>query len=147
MKTTFSLALALVLLAAAAIADAPKPPGIEDGQVTQLSDAKWIAPPIPNFPPGVIASPPAAHPPPRGPRRLRGLRKAPGRPALPAALAPRPRAGGRPLGQGPPPRGWQSEPGPGRDLLRHPGESAAQPRLRRRRRLRPLPPPHRQDRL
>jgi len=62
MKTTSSLALVLVLLAAAALADAPKPPGMEDGQVTQLSDAKWVAPPIPNFPAGVMASPLAVDP-------------------------------------------------------------------------------------
>lgn len=55
MKRIFSFAL--VLIAAAALADAPKPPGMEDGQVTQLADAKWVAPPLPGIPAGVMAAP------------------------------------------------------------------------------------------
>lgn len=60
MKRIFSFAL--VLIAAAALADAPKPPGMEDNQVTQLADAKWVAPPLPGIPAGVMASPLAVDP-------------------------------------------------------------------------------------
>jgi quercetin dioxygenase-like cupin family protein len=60
MKKIYSLAL--VLIVASAVADAPKPPGIEDGQVTNLADAKWVAPPLPGFPAGVMASPLAVDP-------------------------------------------------------------------------------------
>ena len=49
--------LALVFIAAAVLADAPKPPGMEDVQVTQLADAKWVTPPVPGLPSGVMASP------------------------------------------------------------------------------------------
>jgi len=55
MKRLSSLALAFI--AVAALADAPKPPGMEDAQVTQLGDAKWVAPPVPGLPAGVMASP------------------------------------------------------------------------------------------
>src|SRR5215470_17021323 len=56
MKKIFSLAL--VLFAAAALAaDPPKPPGMEDGQVTNLADAKWIVPPMAGIPAGVMAAP------------------------------------------------------------------------------------------
>ena len=56
------LSFALVLIGAAALADAPKPPGMEDAQVTQLADAKWVAPPLPGIPAGVMASPLAVDP-------------------------------------------------------------------------------------
>jgi quercetin dioxygenase-like cupin family protein len=61
MRKIASLA-ALVLWVATVSADAPKPPGMEDAQITQLADAKWVAPPMPGFPAGVMASPLAVDP-------------------------------------------------------------------------------------
>jgi quercetin dioxygenase-like cupin family protein len=61
MKKLLAL-FALALAAVTARADAPKPPSMDDGQVAQLADAKWVAPPVPGFPAGVMASPIAVDP-------------------------------------------------------------------------------------
>src|SRR5262249_55187991 len=62
MKSLISFA-SLVLVAVSARADAPaKPPSTEDGQVSQLADAKWVVPKDPKIPAGVMASPIAVEP-------------------------------------------------------------------------------------
>jgi quercetin dioxygenase-like cupin family protein len=58
MKSTIAFVIAL---AAAAAADAPKPPSSEGPLVSHVADAKWVAPKL-DVPPGLMASPIAADP-------------------------------------------------------------------------------------
>src|SRR5258708_1628963 len=58
-----SRTIALVLLfAAIARADAPKPPSSEEALVAHVAEAKWAPPKQPEIPPGAMASPIAADP-------------------------------------------------------------------------------------
>jgi quercetin dioxygenase-like cupin family protein len=48
--------LALLLLASAALADAPKPPSMDDLQVSDPTQMKFTAPTAPGIPPGVTTA-------------------------------------------------------------------------------------------
>lgn len=61
-RTSAKGVFVLLLAAAAARADAPKPPSTEAALVAHLAEAKWAPPKAPEIPPGLMASPIAVDP-------------------------------------------------------------------------------------
>lgn len=67
-KKAFAAVMLLVGAVVFAQAQAPaKPPSSEDALAVNLSDAKWVAPNLPEVPPGVMAAPIAVDPKTGGP--------------------------------------------------------------------------------
>ena len=66
MQRALRLSLLVVLPAALALAADGKPPTMDEMQVANVKDAKWMAPKAPEIPPGAMGSPIAADPAPGG---------------------------------------------------------------------------------